>query len=128
MPELSEMSGDVRCAVAFVAWRLITGRESQGIYDHANERRKTFSGMITDTRIDLKDEVGRPISGSGGSGMYTLAAGAAAKPVTLKISGLDFEGFDYGTSRRYRGTVDRHRLSISEGQAPKSFDFSVSEG
>lgn len=121
------IADDLLRVVAFVAWRLITGREGSGIYDHALERRVEFSGVISDTAIDLRDPAGRRISGAGGSGMYTLLAGPGAKPVTLKISGLEFEGFDYGTSSRYRGSVDRHRLSICEVRGDKTHDYSIPE-
>ncbi len=121
------ISSDLLRVVAFVAWRLITGREGVVIYDHAHEKRVEFSGMISDTTIDLRDPSGQKISGAGGSGMYTLSAGTGGKPVTLKISGLEFEGFDYGTSSRYRGTVDRQNLSIREGRDDRAYDFSIPE-
>lgn len=127
MPDQPTISSDLLRVVAFVAWRLITGRDGGEIYDHVHETTVEFSGMISETAIDLRDKAGRQISGAGGSGMYTLSAGAGAKPVTLKISGLEFEGFDYGTSSRYRGSVDRQNLSIREGRADRAYDFSIPE-
>lgn len=124
----SEMSQHVRCVVAFVAWRLITGDEGECIYDHSQARKIDFSGMISDTKINLQDDSGRQISGSGGSGMYTILAGSAAKPVTLKIDGRNFEGFDYGAGLRYRGEVDREKLSILEGTTDSAYAFSVERG
>ncbi len=123
----NEISCDVRRAVAFVAWCLITGREGAGIYDHANDTEVAYSGVVTDTKIDLNGESGSRISGAGGSGLFTLTTGVRAKPVTLKISGLEFEGFDYGASSRYSGSVDKSELSIREGRDDRSYSFSVSE-
>lgn len=125
MPAAAHISNELLRVVAFVAWRLITGRDGEGIYDHSNEERVEFSGMISDTAIDLRDPSGNRISGAGGSGMYTLSAGDGAKPVTLKISGLEFEGFDYGTSSRYHGSVDRRRLSIRHGRDECEIDYSI---
>jgi len=115
----------VRRALAFVAWRLITGQEGAAVYDHSSDLRVVFSGVISGTAIDVRDDSGRRFVGSGGSGMYTLEPGPGAKPVTLRISGLDFDGFDYGSSCRYRGSVDRDRLSLRHGSVAKAYDFSI---
>jgi hypothetical protein len=119
------MSESTRRSVAFIAWRLITGRDSMSIYDHAAERKVQFSGTISSTEISIRDADGRQIVGSGGSGMYTLTDGGAGKPVTLKIDGLSFEGFDYGASRRYQGAVDRDTLRITDPRANAEFSYSI---
>lgn len=115
----------MRRAVAFVAWRLITGRESSWIFDHARGQRVRFSGTISSTRISIRDQEGGEFNGSGGSGMYTLTQLGAGKPVSLKIDGLRFEGFDYGSTRRYAGAVDNETLRIREGREAEEFSYSV---
>ncbi len=119
------ISAGTRRAVAFVAWRLITGHSSTSIYDHAKARRVRFSGTVSLTRIAIRDQDGCEITGSGGSGMYTLTQGQGGKPITLKIDGLRFEGFDYGASRRYQGTIERETLRIREARGDCEFSYSV---
>ncbi len=118
-------TSQLRRALAFIAWRLITGQQGQSIYDHANDTRQAFIGDVDETRIDVRDGRGLHLRGAGGSGMYTLETGAGAKPVTLKISGLDFEGFDYTASCRFTGSVDRRQLSLRQGRHSESYVYSI---
>lgn len=125
MALVNEIPEGVRRAVAFVAWRLITGHDSASIFDHAKARRVRFSGSISATKIAIRDQDGCELSGSGGSGMYTLTQGRGGKPITLKIDGTRFEGFDYGASRRYEGTIDRETLHLKEARGGEEFSYSV---
>jgi len=118
-------TSDLRRAVAFVAWRLITGQQGRSIYDHADDTRQAFIGEVDETRIDVRDGRGLHLRGAGGSGMYTLEPGVDAKPITLKISGLDFEGFDYAASCRFTGSVDRRQLSVRQGSHSESRVYSI---
>jgi len=120
-----EIAEEIRRAVAFVAWRLITGEDSAWIFDHGKGRRVRFSGTISATKIAIRDDDGCEINGSGGSGMYTLTPGKGGKPVTLKIDGLHFEGFDYGSTRRYAGVVDCETMRIKEARDSGEFSYSV---
>lgn len=125
MSSANGMPEGLRRALAFVAWRLISGGDSAWIVEHGSGRRVRFSGTISPTRIAIRDQEGCEVNGSGGSGMYTLTQGGGGKPVTLKIDGLRFEGFDYGSTRRYAGIVDCETLRIREGRDAGEFSYSV---
>lgn len=120
------MQTHIRRVVAFVAGRLVSGNPVVGVFDQAEGKQFSFSGEFNPTKLTVRDhEQGCEVTGLGGSGMFTLSHPHNGKPITLKLKGNTFDGFDYGSAKRYRGSVNGNHVSIHDDQIGQQFDFTL---
>ncbi len=120
------MKDEVRRAVAYVAGRLVSGKAATGLYDRNGGRQYPYSGDFTATKLSVRDHTENlEFTGAGGSGMYTLSHTGNGKPVSLKIQGQVFEGFDYSSAKKYRGSVNGNMVSIIDDQVGQEFQYTL---
>lgn len=120
------MKTHVRRMVAFVAGRLVSGKTPSGVFDQSAGKQFVFTGEFSPTRMSVRDhEQNFNATGMGGSGLYTLTHPDNGKPITLKLNGNSFDGFDYASAKRYRGSVNGNHVSIHDDQAGEQFDFTL---
>lgn len=120
------MKTHIRRMVAFVAARLVSGKSASGVYDQSAAKQFAFSGEFNPTKFKVRDhEQGCDASGLGGSGLFTLTHPDNGLPITLKVNGSTFEGFDYACAKRYHGSVNGNHVSLHDDQAGQQFDFTL---
>jgi hypothetical protein len=115
------MKEHVRTAVAYIAARLIGGSQSSSIYSYSTGKYTQFSGTLNTDSVSIYDyERGCYISGSS-QNMYHYGDSHA---ITLSVMGSQFQGFDYGTSTHFSGTVNYGSVSLFDYEEGKHFQFS----
>lgn len=120
------MKVHMRRVVAFVVGRVVSGKQSNGVFDQAAGKQFNFTGEFAATRLTLRDHnEGCEFKGLGGSGLFTLSHPNNGKPITLKVNGNNFEGFDYDSAKRYRGSVEGNRVSLHDDQVGQQFEFTL---
>jgi hypothetical protein len=120
------MTDHMRRVVAFVAGRLVVGKAGNGVYDQSAGKQFTFSGEFNTTKLALRDhDQACDFTGMGGSGLFTLMHPVNGKPISLKVNGNSFEGFDYGCSKKYRGNVNGNHVSVHDDQVGQQFSFTL---
>jgi len=120
------MNDQTRRAVAYIAGRIVSGKPAPSVYDHTTSRTYNFRGEFAATKITLRDlDSGSDIKGAGGSGMFTITQAGNGKPVSLKLNGSTFEGFDYETAKRYRGVITGTSVAVQDDQHGREFQYSI---
>ena len=120
------MNDHTRRAIAYIAGRIVSGTSAVSLYDHTAGRTYNFRAEFAATKIRVREiESGSDITGAGGSGMFTITHVGNGKPVSLKLTGSAFEGFDYETAKRYRGAVAGNSVAVQDDQHAKEFQYSI---
>jgi hypothetical protein len=98
------MTDQQRVCIAYIAGRLVSGRPSTNVYDHAAQRYFSFSGTFSGTDVQIYDHTRRShISGNLKSG--TLYDHEAQTHLQLQITGNDFTGYDHASGTHFSGQV-----------------------
>lgn len=120
------MEAHVRAAVAYVAGRLISGKQSSSVYDYSEGGHRSMSGQVTHDHVSVYDHVKScHFSGSGGGSSFSLYHYGESSHVSLKIDGHSFSGYDYGTSSHYSGTVSGFSISLYDYSKGSHFSYSI---
>lgn len=107
------MQDDVAALVAFVAARLITGKDASAVYDYGRSGYRNISGHVSPTTVNVYDhEAGAHFGGSGTANDLSLYHYGHSHHVSLKVSGDTFEGYDYGSSCHFSGMVSGSSISL----------------
>lgn len=107
------MKDDVASLVAFVAARLITGKNASSIYDYGRGGYHSISGNVSSSTVNVYDyEAASHFGGSGSSNDLSLYHYGHGHHVSLKVRGKQFEGYDYGSSCHFSGTVSGTSISL----------------
>lgn len=116
------MDRSTRACVAYVAGRLISGRQSSHVYDHSQSRHVSIGGSVSGSRVSVYDyDRGCHFGGSVGS-LYDYGPGAH---ISLSVDGNRFRGYDYGDGCHYSGTVNGSSISIYDYGESRHFSYSL---
>ncbi len=109
-----------RRIVAFVAGKLISGKEIVKIFDRSNSSYNEITGEVSIARINVYDtEKNELIIGSGDEKGISLYDFVTAKFIELKIDGDKFEGFDYESKKIFYGNMKDNTISFFDFQDSK---------
>lgn len=103
------MKSQTRRAVAYIAARLISGRNSGSVYDYSISSHVSFSATISDNRISAYDYDQSCHIGGSLPNLYHYGNSAH---LSLTIAGTHFKGYDYDTSSHYSGKINGRSISI----------------
>lgn len=120
------MRSDVRACIAYVAIRIISGRNASGVYDNSGAGYISISGQITATNVNVFDySRGAHFGGSGSGGRFSLFDYGHSHHVDLKIKGDKYDGFDYGSSCHFSGTVNGASTSLYDYGSGSYHNYSL---
>jgi hypothetical protein len=119
------MNRDVRLCVAYIAGRLISGSESNNIYDSSLGRYVFLSGNVGSRRIRVHDSLRDcDVTGEGGQRTgYALYDHGASHHLSFRTSGERFEGYDFGSTCHFRGHVDGNSISLYDYGEDRNFTY-----
>jgi hypothetical protein len=109
------MESDVRAAIAYIAGRLILGRDAAFVYDHFTAAKHLFSGDVAPERVFVYD-IGRNcyFGGLFNGTQYPLWHYGRSHFVDLKIEGDKFKGFDHSKGANFHGSVTPGEVRICD--------------
>ncbi len=120
------MDSKLRACVAYVAGRLISGREFSVIYDDSRSTDVKIEGSIKTDYINLFDHDRQCyVAGQGNGNFYDLHDYGGQCFFELSIEGDTFHGYDYQTPCSFKGEVKGDAVSLYDDQACLSFSFRI---
>lgn len=122
------MEAHLRAALAYIAGRLVSGKNACAVYDHSRSQRIMMGGEANSRVIAIYDHAqGCHISGNGSGSQYSLFHHGERRPISLTLQGSSFSGHAYGRSTRFRGTVEGNFISVVEDGSARPFGYSLVE-
>lgn len=120
------MKNNGRAAVAYIAGRLVSRKNSSHVYTYADSKFLAMSGTVTPTMIQIYDHT-QPgyISGSGNGKTFSLFNYGEGSHLTLSISGTQFQGYDYGTGSHFSGYVNDRSISLYDYREQRHFNYTI---
>lgn len=115
-----------RRIIAYVAGKLISGKEIDQLFDQSNSSYIVIAGEVTLTKINVYDmERNELITGSGDAKGISLYDFATAKFIDLKINKEEFDGFDYESKKVFYGNVKENTISVFDFQDSKHHYYTM---
>jgi hypothetical protein len=107
------MRPNTRACIAYIAGRLVTGRNASSVYDYSQSKHILVSGTVEESRIQIYDyDRGCHFSGNRNGEKFSLYDYGDSHFVDLSLDGAKFKGYDYGTSSHFSGEVKGNSISI----------------
>ena len=111
----NEMKPNPRAAIAYISWRLISGKPASAVYDFEQRKYIIIDGKVTSHNVDVYDyDQGCQVNGIGNGRSFEIFHRGDSSQINLIINGTEFEGYDHGQSCHFSGEV--------AGDAIKVFD------
>jgi hypothetical protein len=113
-----------RAAIAFIVANVVTETRVESIHDCSTEKDISFEGMISPTKIFLRDpQRGATLSGHSKNGIVTLYDSGDLSESVLTIKGSKFSGLNLNSSTTFSGTIEDSRVHLYDSDDKKEFDF-----
>jgi hypothetical protein len=107
------MNGKARACIAYILGRLITGKDSAGVFEVSQSVHFGFSGNVTSTSVSIHDyERNCAVVGKGDGSRLHLHDFGSDSELSFKIKGKQFSGYEDGTSKHFNGSVTSNSVSI----------------
>jgi hypothetical protein len=121
------MDTDVRMAVAYIAFRLVSGSEAMTLRNRATGETFRFVGAVEDTSLTITDLSGSErINGTGGAGVWNLYHTGSRSRVHLELSGPDFKGLDLASGAQFSGSVTGQTVVVRDRAAGGDCTYELS--
>jgi hypothetical protein len=118
------MHPKLRTCIAYVAGRLISGREASSIYDNLQSKIICIEGQVTAENVKIFDQDrGCYLSGLGDGKAFELYDFGGMYYVELIIDGNSFEGYDHGTPSLFKGEIKGDEITVYDDGESKYFSF-----
>lgn len=118
------MHPQLRTCIAYVAGRLISGRDSSAIFDNVQGKLIQIEGKVTAEDVKVFDQDrGCYLSGLGDGKAFELYDFGGMYYVELIINGNSFEGYDHGTPSLFKGDIKGDEISVFDDGEYKYFTF-----
>jgi hypothetical protein len=116
----------VRCPVAYIAARLISGSSAGVLYDYSRSVAFAFSGTANTDGVSVFDSTAKcHIGGKCNNGIYLLFHFGEEAHINLEIDGSKFKGFDNKSHSYFSGTVAGKSISLYDWGESKWFNYSL---
>jgi len=120
------MEAHLQAALAYIAGRLISGKNSYGVYDHSRSKRILINGTAKGPVVAVFDHDQRcHISGNGNGFQYSLYHHGEKRIISLTVFGSRFSAHDYGHSASFTGTVQGNSISLFEPATCRQFRYTL---
>jgi hypothetical protein len=116
------MTAATRRAVAYIAGRLVTGRNSNGIYDFDAGNHFNFSGTVEPGRVHIFDYTSSCHIGGSPGLLYHHGTGGH---LNLKLRQGRINGYDFHSGAHFSGTVSGSKVSIHDFETGNFYNYSV---
>jgi hypothetical protein len=117
-----KMQPEARRSIAYIAARLISGRQGSSIYDYSGTGYTHFSGTVGNNVAIYDHSASAHISGSSKQFYHH---GLSAQ-ISLTINGKNFSGYDYGSSTHFSGSVSQSNVTLYDyGESNRLKDLVV---
>jgi hypothetical protein len=122
------MQPNLRTTIAFIAGRIITGRNTLSIYDHLQSKSVSFEGTISPSFVNIfNTDRGCYTAGPREENICDLYDFGHQHLVDLQINGNEFTGWDDLTPCRFSGEVKGDDISFYDDGESKTFHFSFKQ-
>lgn len=101
-----------KACIAYIAGRLVSGRDSSAVYDYSQGRYINVAGSVTGSAVSIYDYSRSCHISGGGAPQISLYDYGGSHHITLTIDGTGFSGYDYGSSTHFSGTVNGTAVSV----------------
>ena len=119
------MNGKARACIAYIVGRLISGKDSAGVFETSQSIHFGFSGNVTSTVVSIHDfESNCAVVGKGDGIRLHLHDFGSSSELSLKIKGKQFSGYENGTSKHFNGSVNTNRVSIYDYEDSTWYHYS----
>jgi len=111
------MKAPTRRAIAYIAGRLLTGRDASSVFDVETADMFMFSGTVSATDINVFDvDRGGFVIGSPTSGEFSLCDLDDSSFLTLRIGDGKVEGVDLESGAPYEATVQGDTVTLFDSE------------
>jgi len=112
--------------VAYVAGRLVSGKESSSVYDFAEKDYTSLGGSISPSSVNVFDYTHNcNFSGGGDGHALVLFHFGVSNYVSLKVQGDRFSSYDYDSASRFSGAVRHYLIRGYDSELKKWFSYSI---
>jgi hypothetical protein len=119
------MNGKARACIAYIVGRLVSGRDSAGVFDIARSEHFGFSGNVTPAIVSIHDfERNCAVVGEGDGTRLQLHDFGSSSELSLKIKGKQFSGYENATSKHFNGSVNNNRVSVYDYEDSTWYHYS----
>jgi hypothetical protein len=116
------VTADTRRAVAYIAGRLASGRDSGGVFDSESGGHFNFSGTVDPGNVQIFDYSSSSHIG-GSPGM--LFHNGTGSHLNLELRGNSFNGYDFHSGSHFSGTVSGSSVSIYDFESGRHYNYAV---
>jgi hypothetical protein len=116
------MTPIARRAVAYIAARLISGRQGSAIYDYSGTGYTHFSGSVGSSVSIFDHSASAHISGPSQQ-FYHHGLNAH---ISLAVNGKNFSGYDYSSNSHFSGSVSQSNVTLYDHGESKYFQYLLS--
>lgn len=116
------MDSASRACVAYVAGRVVVGKNSSHIYDYDRSRHVSIGGTIDGKQVSVYDyDRGCHFSGT----LPSLYDYGRSCHVSVEIKGRNFSGYDYGSSAHFSGSVSGSSVSLYDYGTSQHYSYGL---
>ena len=120
------MKPNPRAVIAYIAGRLITGKQASSVYDYALSKFINVDGTVAVNNVDVYDyDQGCHVGGSGDGTTFDLYHYGDSHHLELTINRNEFEGYDYGESCHFSGEVSGDSVSLYDYGTSTYYNYSI---
>ena len=116
------MNPSARASIAYVAARVITGKDSGHIYDYSQTKYINIAGSVGGKSVSVFDYSRKCYFSGQLPSLYDYGQGAY---VTININGSSFSGFNYRTKSHFTGTISGSNVSFYDYEVRQYFNYTL---
>lgn len=119
------MNEKARACIAYIVGRMISGRDSAGVFETSQAAHFSFSGNVSPSLVSVHDiERNCAVIGKGDGVRLHLHDFGSATELSLKIKGKQFSGYEIGTSKPFNGSVNSNTVSVYDYEDSTWYHYS----
>ncbi len=125
------MEADTRRIVAYIAGRIRLCDSCRGVFDHAEQKEFSYSGIVRPEHISVYDFIrkchvgGQRSKAPDAPEYFSLYDFGNGHHLTLSFEGQHFSGFDHRANKEFTGTIAGGSITIHDTEAERDFFYSV---